>query len=129
MPVGQRLAEAAAFAHFARDDRKVLGDRLTDLAAMSSELTSGMPPDRSVASVRETCAVASVRASGPKYGTRRIAACRRLRCPGCRNQSTDATTAAARPPKITVPLPTRFVESATTIRVDIGNAAPSPYCS
>ena len=63
---------------------------------MSSELTSGMPPDRSVASVRDTCAVASFRASGPKYGSRRIAACSRLRCPGCRNQSTNATTAAAR---------------------------------
>ena len=57
---------------------------------MSSALTSGMPPDSSVASVRETCAVASVRASGPKYGSRRIAACSRRRCPGCRNQSTNA---------------------------------------
>ena len=84
-----------------------------------------MPPDSSVASVRDTCAVASVRASGPKYGSRRIAACRRLRCPGCRNQSTNAADDRGdRPPKISAPLPTRFVETATTMRVDIGNAAP-----
>ena len=57
-------------------------------AAMSSELTSGMPPESSVASVREICAVASLRASGPKYG---IAAWpREAACVGRAAGTTDA---------------------------------------
>jgi len=57
-----------------------------DLAAISIALTIGIPPASSVASVRETCAVANRRASGPKYGSRRIAACTRRRWPGARKR-------------------------------------------
>ena len=83
---------------------------------MSSALTSGMPPESSVASVRETCAVANRRASGPKYGSRRIAgvqpaSLRRLPEP----QRSPPTISAASDATISPALPTRLVEIATTI--------------
>ena len=66
-----------------------------DRPAISSALTSGMPPPSSVASVRASCAVENFRATSPAHGSRRSARSIRSRTPGCRTQYTRAMPASA----------------------------------
>ncbi len=69
-------------------------------AAMSRALTSGRPPPSSVASVRDICEVANLRATWPSIGTRRIKWCARAFCPDCRTHPRNSTTAPATAPMI-----------------------------
>src|SRR5258708_6065895 len=59
---------------------------------MSSALTSGSPPPRSVASVRAICEVANFFATCPTIGRPSRRWSSRARCPGRRTQPPNATT-------------------------------------
>ena len=101
-----------------------------DRAAMSRALTSGMPPDSSVASVRANLRrrePAGQRAEVRQPQNRRVQppALRRLPEP---QQRADHDRAPGRR-TIRPALATRFVDTATTIRVDSGSSAPWPNCA